>query len=142
MAREDLHFRLRIPEDLKNRVEVAADENHRSMTAEIVARLEWSFAFEDRYGQGPGLIEHISLEKQNAELLSFVGDQESELRALKWKADHPVEEMRKTIEDQMRLLGRFEARITALEQVITLAVTELAKSVAGRTNSAGEKDAK
>lgn len=40
MAREDLHFRLRIPEDLKNRVQKAAESNHRSMTAEIVAALE------------------------------------------------------------------------------------------------------
>lgn len=43
MAREDLHFRLRIPEDLKKRIEAAADESRRSMTAEIVARLEESF---------------------------------------------------------------------------------------------------
>ena len=43
MAREDLHFRLRIPEDLKKRVEKAAEANHRSMTAEIIARLEASF---------------------------------------------------------------------------------------------------
>lgn len=40
MARDDLHFRLRIPEALKNRVEKAAKSNHRSMTAEIVAALE------------------------------------------------------------------------------------------------------
>lgn len=43
MAREDLHFRLRIPEELKAKVEVAAAENHRSMTAEMVARLYESF---------------------------------------------------------------------------------------------------
>lgn len=43
MAREDLHFRLRIPEDVKRLVEAAAAENHRSMTAEIVARLQSSF---------------------------------------------------------------------------------------------------
>ena len=43
MAREDLHFRLRIPEDLKRRVDEAAKSNHRSMTAEIIARLETSF---------------------------------------------------------------------------------------------------
>jgi len=43
MAREDLHFRLRIPEELKSKVEEAAASNHRSMTAEIVARLEQSF---------------------------------------------------------------------------------------------------
>jgi hypothetical protein len=45
MAREDLHFRLRIPEDLKQKVEKAAADNHRSMTAEMVARLEDSFDF-------------------------------------------------------------------------------------------------
>ncbi len=39
MAREDLHFRLRIPEDLKARIESAAEVNKRSMTAEIVSRL-------------------------------------------------------------------------------------------------------
>lgn len=44
MAREDLHFRLRIPEELKAKVEQSASDNHRSMTAEIVARLEDSFA--------------------------------------------------------------------------------------------------
>lgn len=43
MAREDLHFRLRIPEELKQKVQKAAEENRRSMTAEIVARLEESF---------------------------------------------------------------------------------------------------
>ncbi|AUQ49949.1 helix-turn-helix domain-containing protein [Phaeobacter inhibens] len=40
MARDDLHFRLRIPEGLKLRVEKAAKYNRRSMTAEIVATLE------------------------------------------------------------------------------------------------------
>jgi transcriptional regulator len=44
MAREDLHFRLRIPEELKAEIEAAAAQNRRSMTAEIVARLEDSFA--------------------------------------------------------------------------------------------------
>jgi hypothetical protein len=39
MAREDLHFRLRIPEDLKKRIEAYAELNNRSTTAEIVARL-------------------------------------------------------------------------------------------------------
>jgi hypothetical protein len=43
MARDDLHFRLRIPDELKARVENAASENRRSMTAEIIDRLEKSF---------------------------------------------------------------------------------------------------
>nr|WP_019279702.1 Arc family DNA-binding protein [Rhizobium grahamii] len=44
MAREDLHFRLRIPEELKKRVFAAARANDRSMTAEIIARLEDTFS--------------------------------------------------------------------------------------------------
>lgn len=43
MAREDLHFRLRIPEYLKELVEKAANEKGHSMTAEIVRRLHVSF---------------------------------------------------------------------------------------------------
>lgn len=43
MARDDLHFRLRIPEELKKKVEEAASKNQRSMTAEIIDRLEHSF---------------------------------------------------------------------------------------------------
>ena len=40
MARDDLHFRLRIPDALKAKIEEAAAQNKRSMTAEIIARLE------------------------------------------------------------------------------------------------------
>jgi len=43
MSRDDLHFRLRIPEDLKSRVEAAAKASRRSITAEIVAALEERF---------------------------------------------------------------------------------------------------
>lgn len=39
MSREDLHFRLRLPADLKAEIEAAAEANAKSMTAEIVARL-------------------------------------------------------------------------------------------------------
>lgn len=43
MARDDLHFRLRIPEALKAQIEQAAASNNRSLTAEIISRLERSF---------------------------------------------------------------------------------------------------
>ncbi|WP_336067235.1 Arc family DNA-binding protein [Nitratireductor rhodophyticola] len=39
MAREDPHFRLRIPEDLKEKIAEIAVANERSMTAEIIERL-------------------------------------------------------------------------------------------------------
>jgi hypothetical protein len=47
MARDDLHFRLRIPDGLKAKIEEAARANQRSMTGEIIARLEKSFRDDD-----------------------------------------------------------------------------------------------
>ncbi|WP_306915106.1 Arc family DNA-binding protein [Rhizobium mesoamericanum] len=57
MSRGDPHFRLRIPEDLKREIETAARANSRTITSEVVFRLEQSFG---RSGadQG-GLIEEI-----------------------------------------------------------------------------------
>lgn len=43
MSRTDPQFNLRIPETLRDQVMVAAKENGRSATAEILARLELSF---------------------------------------------------------------------------------------------------
>lgn len=51
MAREDLHFRLRIPADLKDKIEEVARENGRSMTAEMIVRLEQSFGQTDRINE-------------------------------------------------------------------------------------------
>jgi hypothetical protein len=47
MSRDDPHFRLRIPETLKREIEASARENSRSITAEIVYRLEHSFLLSD-----------------------------------------------------------------------------------------------
>jgi len=47
MSRKDLHFRLRLPAEIKAQVQLAAAMNRRSMTAEIVTRLERSFNDED-----------------------------------------------------------------------------------------------
>lgn len=46
MSRDDPHFRLRVPGDLKEQIEAAAKRNKRSMNAEVVSRLEHSFAIE------------------------------------------------------------------------------------------------
>ena len=43
MARNDPQVNLRMPADLKDRLDAAAEENKRSLTAEVVARLEESF---------------------------------------------------------------------------------------------------
>lgn len=43
MSRDDPQFKLRLPADLKARIDQAAAENRRSINAELVARLEDSF---------------------------------------------------------------------------------------------------
>ena len=55
MARDDPHFRLRFPDALREKVEAAAKANHRSMTAEIIARLEASFQSPPQMGSIFGL---------------------------------------------------------------------------------------
>jgi len=47
MTREDPPLRIRLPEALKAKVQALAAENHRSMNAEIVSRLEGSIAHGD-----------------------------------------------------------------------------------------------
>ncbi len=44
MSREDPQMKIRLPADLKDRIEAASKEAGRSMNAEIVTRLEGSFA--------------------------------------------------------------------------------------------------
>lgn len=43
MGREDPHFRLRLPADLKSRIEAAAKRNRRSINAEIVGVLDMEY---------------------------------------------------------------------------------------------------
>ena len=44
MARSDSQTYIRLPEDLKRQLDEAASQNRRSLTAEIIARLERSFS--------------------------------------------------------------------------------------------------
>lgn len=50
MARQDPQIKLRLPDELKNKISSAAEKNGRSMNAEILSRLELSIDFEDEYG--------------------------------------------------------------------------------------------
>ena len=63
MAIDDLYFRLRIAEELKERIAAAARANDRSMTAEIIARLTASFSVDD-------------LDPNDSELVDIVADLE------------------------------------------------------------------
>lgn len=53
----DPQFKLRLPADLKDRVEAAAAENNRSMNAEIVAALEEKFPAPRPFDLGTALTE-------------------------------------------------------------------------------------
>lgn len=46
MSRTDPQLKVRLPLEMKEQLEAAAKENHRSMNAEIVARLEESLSSE------------------------------------------------------------------------------------------------
>ncbi|WP_447896739.1 Arc family DNA-binding protein [Stenotrophomonas acidaminiphila] len=70
MARTDPQFNLRIPIDLKVKVEEAAKANGRSATSEILARLEQSFAIAD----SPEKEIHLSRMQLN-ELVQSITDQ-------------------------------------------------------------------
>lgn len=84
MAREDLHFRLRIPEELKARIETEAQKNMRSMTAEIVDRLESSFHSEvDRDEQLATLHRYMEdMERERGTLVATLNNQERILQRL------------------------------------------------------------
>ncbi|WP_413143552.1 Arc family DNA-binding protein [Burkholderia cepacia] len=47
MARDDPQINLRIPPELKERLDAASARKRRSLTAEVVARLEASFSSDD-----------------------------------------------------------------------------------------------
>jgi hypothetical protein len=67
MTRDDLHFRLRIPEGLKSRLKKVAFANERSLTAEINARLEMSFMI-DAVGE--------NVDPDDVDLIDMLADME------------------------------------------------------------------
>ncbi|WP_461383818.1 Arc family DNA-binding protein [Devosia indica] len=96
MARDDLHFRLRIPDELKTKIEAAAAKSRRSMTAEIVARLE----------------EYEALELGEESLTSFVQRQQKEIDTLKrsgiklpnglwYRVDHAATRRQRSVQEEV-----------------------------------------
>lgn len=99
MAREDLHFRLRIPEHLKHQIEEEAERHERSMTAEIVARLEESF-------QGPvvlpeGLRERIRVYAERHE--RTVDDEVLRLLEREFPVQWPLEDRLDYLTDMLAI---------------------------------------
>lgn len=61
MARDDPHFRLRIPDQLKRQIESIAADNSRSINAEIVSRLQDSL-----FGSSKATIDDVAQIAWNA----------------------------------------------------------------------------
>ena len=83
MAHDDLYFRLRIPADLKDRIEAAATFNQRSITAEIIFLLQRAF---------PDL-SHIETQKAGggslvAEILADIDQVKAKLQRLRAEEAH------------------------------------------------------
>ncbi|MEN6404382.1 MAG: Arc family DNA-binding protein [Armatimonadia bacterium] len=62
MSRDDPQFKLRLPIELRDRIEQAAKESKRSLNAEMVARLEMSFAQEQGMEAFSGKLDKASVE--------------------------------------------------------------------------------
>lgn len=95
MAREDLHFRLRIPEDLKSEVEKAAVASNRSMTAEIVERISayqalrefWAKADSEMWKLERRAEDADALREENEKLKHQVAFQEGVIASLRANLD-------------------------------------------------------
>jgi len=77
----EVQTNLKIPKSLKEKLKIAAKENHRSMTAELIARLQDSFNAENTYTSS---IERPELtEEMRRELLASMIAEMVEERLLK-----------------------------------------------------------
>lgn len=76
MARDDPQLKIRLPGDLKERIETAASDNNRTMNAEIVARLQESFDDTLKF-------EHGVLEDAVAEMVPAMNGLLAEVKALR-----------------------------------------------------------
>lgn len=85
MARDDLHFRLRIPGELKAQIEKSAAENNRSITAEIISRLERSFAVEPEWEETINTVNDLWAKMEKLE--TMVHDHDEQLNPSRYDRD-------------------------------------------------------
>ncbi|TDX29086.1 Arc-like DNA binding dprotein [Modicisalibacter xianhensis] len=69
MRENEAQFNLRVPSNLRDLVKEAAKRNNRSQTAEVVARLEESFAREGTFREGAEVGPRISADSDTRELI-------------------------------------------------------------------------
>ncbi|HBC6429461.1 TPA: Arc family DNA-binding protein [Citrobacter amalonaticus] len=72
MSREDPQLRIRLPIELKEKIEESSKERRRSMNAEIVSRLEHSFIEEIPFSELPTVQEAIKIVNKAKDELSKI----------------------------------------------------------------------
>ena len=79
----DPQYKLRLPADLKLRIEAAARENNRSMNAEIIQRLEYSFDAPKIRNMDTGVSRSISDEEYKRYVRAIVEMNKTDVDALR-----------------------------------------------------------
>ena len=78
MARTDPQVNFRIPAELKDKLDDAAKENGRTLTAELILRLEMTFEHDDQVQDLQGRVDQLEneskrLEKNLLDVMQHVG---------------------------------------------------------------------
>ncbi len=102
-------FPLRLPDGMRDRLKAAADDNSRSMNAEIVARLEWYEA------QGKGL-EELTKEQTEAQI-GLIKEQTEQIEALKGIIKEQTEALNSVMEATEKL-GRAKDVVIATQDIL------------------------
>lgn len=108
MKQTDPQFKLRLPHELKANIEKAAADNHRSVTAEIVARLHESFTPrqpEEQETKALQLLRHLHEESQArlAELRAIRNPTDMDRIELEHE-EHAAKNLRHTIARSLQFL--------------------------------------
>lgn len=83
MARTDPQLNIRCPQDLRDKLEFMAKENNRSLTAEVVSRLEDSFDSSSNDGLVSTLNEHLAhMAEQNNTLLNEIKLMRNQMKSM------------------------------------------------------------
>jgi cell fate (sporulation/competence/biofilm development) regulator YlbF (YheA/YmcA/DUF963 family) len=127
---DTVHLRLRFPERLRRRIEVAAEKNQQSMNLEIVERLERSFQREDeaqRIEQAFHRVMHAGAAAMTYRLAELTGRAEPTDR----ETDPQVAVQQKLIEsfDNLKLLEPYYD----LDQVIDQVTQKIRRKVEAET---------
>lgn len=113
MARTDPQFNIRMPEKLKEKIESAAAKSGRSMTAEVIHRLEHSFPSDetiDLFNPTKHVDKKVADLSQRVDELGTIPEVKHEMQLL----GEVIKTQQRQIEAQNRLNARLEDKMEML----------------------------